>query len=92
MSTPPATGTQEEEKKEENDKKEEEKVETQEEKDNEEGKKDKEEEKKHADRGTDGQQDQSVQDTQLPPPSPPHSTITPAETIKIKDVIDTTNL
>ena len=25
----------------------------------------------------------------MPPPSPPHSTITPAETIKIKDVVDT---
>ena len=30
-----------------------------------------------------------MQDTQLPPPSPPHSTITLAETIKIKDVVDT---
>ena len=29
-----------------------------------------------------------MQDTQLPPPSPPH-TITPVETIKIKDVVDT---
>ena len=30
-----------------------------------------------------------MQDTQLPPPSPPHSPITPVETIKIKDVVDT---
>ena len=30
-----------------------------------------------------------MQDTQLPPPSPPHSPITPIETIKIKDVVDT---
>ena len=30
-----------------------------------------------------------MQDTQLPPHSPPHSTITPAETIKIKDIVDT---
>ena len=30
-----------------------------------------------------------MQDTQLPPPSPPLSTITPVETIKIKDVVDT---
>ena len=30
-----------------------------------------------------------MQDTQLPPPSPPHSTITPTEIIKIKDVVDT---
>ena len=29
-----------------------------------------------------------MQDTQLPPPIPPHSTITPIETIKIKDVAD----
>ena len=30
-------------------------------------------------------------ETQLPPPSPPHSTITPAEIIKIKDVVDTSS-
>ena len=30
-----------------------------------------------------------MQDTQLPPPSPPHSTITLAETIKIMDLVDT---
>ena len=30
-----------------------------------------------------------MQDTQLPPSSPPHATITPVETIKIKDVIET---
>ena len=35
------------------------------------------------------QQDQSVQDTQLPPPSPPHVTITPIDTITVKDVSDT---
>ena len=29
------------------------------------------------------------QDTQMPPPSPPHATITPVETIIVKDVIDT---
>ena len=32
-----------------------------------------------------------MQDTQLPLPSPPHSTITPIEIIKIKDVTDTTS-
>ena len=32
------------------------------------------------------QQEQSVWDTQLPPPSPPHSTFTPTKTITIKDV------
>ena len=32
-----------------------------------------------------------MQDTQLPPASPPHSTIILAKTIKIKDVIDTTS-
>ena len=31
-----------------------------------------------------------MQDTQLPPPSPPHSTVTPTKIIKIKDVVDTT--
>ena len=36
------------------------------------------------------EQEQSVQDTQLPPPSPLH-TITPTETIKIKDVTDTSS-
>ena len=30
-----------------------------------------------------------MQDTQLPPPSPPHGIITLAKIIKIKDVIDT---
>ena len=30
-----------------------------------------------------------MQDTQLPPPSPPHATITPTETIKINDVVPT---
>lgn len=31
-----------------------------------------------------------MQDTQLPPPSPPH-TITPIETIKIKDFVETSS-
>ena len=54
----------------------------------EENKDEKEEEmSKGEEKDIDGQQDQRVQDTQLPPPSPPH-TITPAETIKIKDVVD----
>lgn len=35
------------------------------------------------------QKDQSVQDTQLPPPSPPHVTITPTDTIIVKDVPNT---
>ena len=35
------------------------------------------------------QLDQSVQDTQLPPPSPPQATISPAETVTIVDVPDT---
>ena len=30
-----------------------------------------------------------MQDTQLPPPSPPHTTMTLVETIKIKDFVDT---
>ena len=30
-----------------------------------------------------------MQDTQLPPPSSPHATITPAKSIIVKDVIDT---
>ena len=47
-----------------------------------------EEEKKDEDKSTDELQEQSVQDTQLPPPSPPH-TITHLETLKIKDVVDT---
>ena len=46
-------------------------------------------EEKDEDKDTTEQQEQSVQDTQLSPPSPPHATITPAEIIKIKDVIDT---
>ena len=37
------------------------------------------------------QQDQSVQDTQLSPPSPPHSTVTPAKVVNIKDVADTSS-
>ena len=47
------------------------------------------EEEENKDKSTEMQQDQSVQDTQLPPPSPPHSTDTPTEAIKIKDVVDT---
>ena len=35
------------------------------------------------------QEEQSVQHTQLPPPSPPHTTL--VETITIKDVPDTTS-
>ena len=35
------------------------------------------------------QEEKSVQDTQMPPPSPPHVTITPVETITIKDIINT---
>ena len=34
------------------------------------------------------QQDQSVQDTQLPPPSHPQFVATPIEIVKIKDVAD----
>ena len=47
------------------------------------------EEEENRDRSTKIQQDQSVQDTQLPPPSPPQSTDTPTEVIEIKDVFDT---
>ena len=35
------------------------------------------------------QEEQGVQDTQMPPPSPPHVTITPIETLIVKDVTDT---
>ena len=45
------------------------------------------EEEENRDRSTEMQQDQNVQDTQLS--SPPHSTDTPAEVIKIKDVVET---
>ena len=48
-----------------------------------------EEKKDEEEKGIDEKQERSVQDTQLPPPSPPHSTITPIETIKIKDFIET---
>ena len=34
------------------------------------------------------EEEQSVQDTQMSPPSPPHVTITPTDTIIIKDVLD----
>ena len=71
-------------------KKSEEKKVEEEKKDEEENKEDKEEElRKGEEKVTDEQQEKSVQDTQLPPPSPPHATITPIESIKIKDVIDT---
>ena len=55
----------------------------------EENKEEEEEGSKDEDKGTNKQQ--SVQDIQLPPPSPPHSTITPTEIIKIKDVTNTTS-
>ena len=77
------TGKKVEEKKEEEKKVEEEKKLEEEKKDEEENNEEKEEEK-----GTDEKQEQSVQDTQLSPPSPPHATITPTESIKIKDVTD----
>ena len=35
--------------------------------------------------------DQSVQDTQLPPLSPPHDSNTPTETIKLKDFLDSSS-
>ena len=72
----------EEKKKEEEKKGEEEKVEV-----------NKEEEEEKTTKGeenvTDEQEEQSVQDKQMPPPSPPHATITPTETIIVKDVTDT---
>ena len=37
------------------------------------------------------QQEQSVQDTQLPPPSPPHVAPTFAEKLIVKDVPDTSS-
>ena len=49
------------------------------------------EEEENRDRNTEMQQDQSVQDTQLPPPSPPQSIATPAEVVKIKDLDDTSS-
>ena len=74
----------------EEEKKEEEKKGEEEKKDEEENKEEKEEESsKGKEKGTDEQQEKSVQDTQLPPPSPPHVTIKPTKSIKIKDVIDT---
>lgn len=44
---------------------------------------------KGEEKALDEQEDQSVQDTQMPPLIPPHATITPTEIIKIKDVVDT---
>ena len=44
---------------------------------------------KEEENGTYEKKEQSVQDTQPPPHSPSHSIITPVETIKIKDVVDT---
>ena len=49
------------------------------------------EEEENRDRSTEIQQEQSVQDTQLPPPSPPYSTDTPTETVQIKDFVDTSS-
>ena len=67
----------------------------------EEGKKEKEEKNKEevekeivkGDKAIDEEQhqEQSVQDTQLPPPSPPHTTPTPIESVTIKDVPDTSS-
>ena len=48
----------------------------------------KKDEEKEEEMNKGDEKEQSVQDTQLPPPSPPHSTITPVEIIMIKDVID----
>ena len=36
-------------------------------------------------------QEQSVQDTQLPLASPPHTTPTPGESVTVKDVLDTSS-
>ena len=49
------------------------------------------EEEENMDRSIEMQQDQSVQDTQLSPPSPLHSIVTPVEVVKIKDVFDTSS-
>ena len=51
--------------------------------------KEEEEPAKGEEKKIDEQEEQSVQDTPMPPPSPPHATITPTETIIVKDVIDT---
>ena len=48
----------------------------------------KKDEEKEEEMNKGDEQEHSVQDTQLSPPSLPH-TITPIETIKIKDVADT---
>ena len=48
-----------------------------------------EEEKENEEINKGDELEQSVQDTQLPPLSPPHSIDTPVETIKIKDVVET---
>ena len=47
-----------------------------------------EEEKENEEINKGDELEQSVQDTQLPPLSPPHSIDTPVETVKIKDVVD----
>ena len=78
-------------KREERGEKREEKIEVEKKIEEEENKEEKVEEGKDEDEGTNGQQDQSVQDTQLPPTNPPHSTITPTEIIKIKDVVHTSS-
>ena len=49
-------------------------------------------EEKEEEKDTTEPQDQSMQDIQVSPPSPPHATITPIDIIKIKDVIDTSNI
>ena len=36
------------------------------------------------------QEEKSLQDTQLPPPYPPHATPTPAVIVIVKDFLDTT--
>ena len=50
-----------------------------------------EEEKEEEEIQKEDELEQNVQDTQLPPPSPPHSTDTPTKTIKINDVVDTSS-
>ena len=49
------------------------------------------EEEKNEEINKGDEQEQSVHVTQLPPPSPPHSTFTPIERIKIKDITNTSS-
>ena len=49
------------------------------------------EEEENMDRNTKIFQEQSVQDTQLSPLSPPHPTDTPIEIVQIKDVANTSS-